>query len=135
MVFVRLMMTNLAQKAQFFSRANRQTLLIFCGLTMVLLGYTAFREFGILQTWRLNRAHVKIESDNQRLREENALMKREVEDLKTNRSRIEMEARKLGFVYPDEIAVYWKRDNGTTDRMFVRPANSGRPLPMCDREK
>jgi cell division protein FtsB len=106
---------------------SRRTLPVSGAILCVLIGYQIFREGGIWGSWHLSQTYANIESDNQRLREENALMKREVEDLKTNRSRIELEARKMGFVYPDEIAVYWKRDNGTTGRMFIRSAKTATP--------
>ena len=118
---------------QRIAHINRRKLIIYCAVSLLLLGYIVFREGGIWGTWCLSRTQARIESDNRRLREENALMKRDVEDLKSNRSRIEMEAHKLGYVYPDEFAVYWKRDNGTTGRMFIRPANSGSPSLMVDR--
>jgi cell division protein FtsB len=123
------MMVQLTRIYRFFSQANRWPLLIACTLLVVLLGYTIFREGGILATLRLRHTQAKIESDNQRLREDNARLKSDVNDLMSNRKRIEAEARQLGLMYPDEVAVYWKLDNGATARAFLRPANPAKSAP------
>jgi len=125
----RLMMVQLARISQFISQANRSTILMMCALIAVVLGFMAFRDTGILGALRLSRALEQIESDIQRIRKENAYFKKEVEDLRSNRSRIEMEARKLGFMYPDEVAIYLKLDNGATVRAFWRPANTAISAP------
>lgn len=57
----RWMRVHLAKISQFFSRANRRTLLVSCALIVVMLVYTIFREGGILGTLRLRQTHAKIE--------------------------------------------------------------------------
>lgn len=96
----------------FRSMTGRWPLFIACGLILVALGYTAFRETGILGAWRLSRMNAQVESDNRRLREDNARDKQEVDDLLHNKRRIEAEARKLGFIYPDEFVLPDNRDAG-----------------------
>lgn len=114
---------------------GRWPLFIACGLIVVALGYTAFRETGILGAWRLSRMNAQVESENRRLREENVRDKQEVDDLRYNWSRMEMEARKLGYIYPDESVVYLKLDNGTTVRIFVRPHDTAKPTRKGGVEK
>ena len=94
---------------------------------MVVLGYTAFRDAGILGAFHLSRTQAQIETDIQRIREENARIKQDVDELRYNRSRLGMEARKLGYIYPDERVVYLKLDNGATVRIFVRQHNTEYP--------
>lgn len=94
---------------------RKMTVLIVGGIAALALLFTAFREMGIVSTWKLRRLHDQLVQENGRLREENARLHREVEKLRTSPTYIEEIARKeLGLIGKKEnVIVLEGRDKAT----------------------
>ncbi|MBF8257778.1 MAG: Cell division protein FtsB [Actinobacteria bacterium] len=92
---------------------KRLPLLITCGIAVILLLVSLFREMGIVGTLRLYRTQAQVLEENTKLREENRRLQQEVEKLRTNASYIEEIARKeLGLIGDKEnvIVLEHKKD-------------------------
>ncbi len=85
-------------------------LLIACGIAVVLLLFSLFREMGGVGTWKLYRTQKQVLEENAKLREENRRLQQEVEKLKTNASYIEEIARtELGLIGEKENVIVLDR--------------------------
>ena len=90
---------------------KRQIQYLLVGVAVLTLLWVVFRPMGILDTWKLGQMLANVEEENGKLRDEIARLKADVTDLRTNKTRIEFEARKIWLVKPDEMAIFI--DNGT----------------------
>lgn len=89
---------------------KRLPLLIACGVAVVLLLVSLFREMGIVGTLRLYRTQTQVLEENAKLREENRRLQQEVEKLRSNASYIEEIARKeLGLIGDKENVIVLDR--------------------------
>lgn len=98
-------------------------------LAAVILGaavlYSIFGEIGIVNTYKIHNTQIQLEEENERLRQEIAMLHQQVEDLRSNPSAIEEIARKeLGLIGKKENVIVLERNKnadlpptkGRTDR-------------------
>ncbi len=64
-----------------------------------------FRDMGVVDSWRLRKTERQLRGEVEKLRQENALLKRTVEDLRGNPAVIEQEARRLGLIKEGENVI------------------------------
>jgi cell division protein FtsB len=84
-------------------KRGRLLVYVFVGLLVVLQYPLWFGSGGVLALWRLNREIAAQQADNARLRERNAALEAEVNDLKQGYDAIEERARtELGMVKKNE---------------------------------
>ena len=95
-------------------KKRRLPLFIAAGLVVAALFISLFRDTGIIDSWRLHRTERQLRTEVEKLRQENALLKRTVEDLRGNPAVIEQEARRLGLIKEGEnvIVVPPRQDAG-----------------------
>jgi len=86
-------------------KKRRIPLLIAAGLVVAALFISLFRDTGIVDSWRLRRTERQLRGEVEKLRQENALLKRTVEDLRSNPAVIEQEARRLGLIKEGENVI------------------------------
>lgn len=86
-------------------RRRRLPLLIAAGLLLLAVFISLFRDMGIVGTWRLRSTEKQLRSEVEALRKENADLKRQVDDLRSNPAVIEEEARRLGLVKDREKVI------------------------------
>ncbi len=84
---------------------RRIPLFMAIGLVGAGLFISLFRDMGIVGTWRLRSTERQLRSEVEMLRQENARLKREVDDLRSNPAVIEEEARKLGLIKEREKVI------------------------------
>ncbi|MBP2679987.1 MAG: hypothetical protein H6Q82_3052 [Deltaproteobacteria bacterium] len=77
-------------------KKRRLPLFIAAGLLIAAVFISLFRDMGVVDNWRLRKTERQLRSEVEKLRQENALLKRTVEDLRGNPAVIEQEARRLG---------------------------------------
>lgn len=78
-------------------------------LALVLLGFALFGDRGILRALQFSRQKATLETQVQQLEEENAILRREIEGLRTDRLTIEGIARReLGMVREDELVYQFR---------------------------
>ena len=98
-------------------RKRRLPLLIAAGLVVAAVFISLFRDMGVVDSWRLRKTERQLRSEVEKLRQENALLKRTVEDLRGNPAVIEQEARRLGLIKEGENII------------VVPPRQDARPNP------
>jgi cell division protein FtsB len=86
-------------------KKRRLPLLIAAALVVAALFISLFRDMGVVDHWRLRRTERQLRGEVEKLRQENALLKRTVEDLRGNPAVIEQEARRLGLIKEDENVI------------------------------
>jgi len=84
---------------------RRIPLLLVAALVVTGLFISLFRDMGIVGTWRLRGTERQLRSEVEKLRQENARLKRQVDDLRSNPATIEEEARKQGMIKKEEIVI------------------------------
>jgi len=98
-------------------RKRRLPLLIAAGLVVAAVFISLFRDMGVVDSWRLRKTERQLHGEVEKLRQENALLKRTVEDLRGNPAVIEQEARRLGLIKEGENII------------VVPPRQDARPNP------
>ena len=86
-------------------KKRRLPLYIAGGLVIVAVFISLFRDMGVVDSWRLRATERQLRGEVEKLRQENALLKRTVEDLRGNPAVIEQEARRLGLVKEGENVI------------------------------
>ena len=86
-------------------KKRRLPLLIAATLVIAVVFISLFRDMGVVDTWRLRKTERQLRVEVDKLRQENALLKRTVEDLRGNPSVIEQEARRLGLIKQGENVI------------------------------
>jgi len=81
---------------------RRLPLYIAAALVVMAVFISLFRDMGIVDSWRLRKTERQLRGEGEKLRQENALLKRTVEDLRGNPAVIEQEARRLGLIKEGE---------------------------------
>jgi len=86
---------------------NKRRLPLFIAAAMVIavVCISLFRDMGIVDSWRLRNTERQLRGEVEKLRQENALLKRTVEDLRGNPAVIEQEARRLGLIKEGENVI------------------------------
>jgi len=84
---------------------RRLPLYIAAVLVIVAVFISLFRDMGVVDTWRLRNTERQLRGEVEKLRQENALLKRTVEDLRGNPAVIEQEARRLGLIKEGENVI------------------------------
>jgi cell division protein FtsB len=86
---------------------NKRRLPLFIAAALVLAAVfiSLFRDMGVVDSWRLRKTERQLRSEVEKLRQENALLKRTVEDLRGNPAIIEQEARRLGLIKEGESVI------------------------------
>ena len=86
-------------------KKRRLPLLIAAALVIAAVFISLFRDMGVVDIWRLRKTERQLRVEVDKLRQENALLKRTVEDLRGNPSVIEQEARRLGLIKQGENVI------------------------------
>ena len=86
-------------------KKRRLPLFIAAGLVIAVVFISMFRDMGVVDSWRLRRTERQLRGEVEKLRQENALLKRTVEDLRGNPAVIEQEARRLGLIKEGENVI------------------------------
>ncbi|MBW6502667.1 septum formation initiator family protein [bacterium] len=102
-------------------KKRRLPLLIAAALVIAVVFISLFRDMGVVDIWRLRKTERQLRVEVDKLRKENALLKRTVEDLRGNPSVIEQEARRLGLIKPGENVIV------VPSRGDSRPPSSPKP--------
>ncbi|MBP2686966.1 MAG: hypothetical protein H6Q81_1871 [Deltaproteobacteria bacterium] len=84
---------------------RRLPLFIAAALVIAAVFISLFRDMGIVDSWRLHNTERQLRGEVEKLRQENALLKRTVEDLRGNPAVIEQEARRLGLIKEGENVI------------------------------
>jgi cell division protein FtsB len=93
-------------------KKRRLPLLIAGALVIAAVFISLFRDMGIVDSWKLRNTERQLRIEVEKLRQENALLKRTVEDLRGNPAVIEQEARRLGLIKEgEEVIVVPKRQD------------------------
>jgi len=80
-------------------------LFIAAALVIAAVFISLFRDMGVVDSWRLRKTERQLRGEVEKLRQENALLKRTVEDLRGNPAVIEQEARRLGLIKEGENVI------------------------------
>ena len=86
-------------------KKRRLPLYIAAALVMAAVFISLFRDMGVVDSWRLRKTERQLRGEVDKLRQENALLKRTVEDLRGNPAVIEQEARRLGLIKEGENVI------------------------------
>ncbi len=86
-------------------KKRRLPLFIAAALVIAAVSISLFRDMGIVDSWRLRKTERQLRGEVETLRQENALLKRTVEDLRGNPAVIEQEARRLGLIKEGENVI------------------------------
>jgi len=86
-------------------KKRRLPLFIAGALVIAAVFISLFRDMGIVDSWRLRNTERQLRGEVEKLRQENALLKRTVEDLRGNPAVIEQEARRLGLIKEGENVI------------------------------
>jgi len=86
-------------------KKRRLPLYIAAALVMAAVFISLFRDMGVVDSWRLRNTERQLRGEVEKLRQENALLKRTVEDLRGNSAVIEQEARRLGLIKEGENVI------------------------------
>ena len=86
-------------------KKRRLPLFIAAALVILAVFISLFRDMGVIDSWRLHKTEVQLRGEVEKLRQENALLKRTVEDLRGNPAVIEQEARRLGLIKEGENVI------------------------------
>jgi len=84
---------------------RRLPLYIAAALVIAAVLISLFRDMGVVDRWRLRKTERQLQGEVEKLRQENALLKRTVEDLRGNPAVIEQEARRLGLIKEGENVI------------------------------
>jgi cell division protein FtsB len=104
-------------------KKRRLPLLIAVFLVIAAVFISLFRDMGVVDSWRLRNTERQLRSEVEKLRQENALLKRTVEDLRGNPAVIEQEARRLGLIKEGENVIV------VPQRQDARPQPPPKPAP------
>ena len=102
-------------------KKRRLPLLIAAALVIAAVFISLFRDMGVVDSWRLRNTERQLRGEVEKLRQENALLKRTVEDLRGNPAVIEQEARRLGLIKEGENIIV------VPPRQETRPQVSPKP--------
>jgi cell division protein FtsB len=97
-------------------------LLIAAALVVTVVFISLFRDMGVVDSWRLRRTERQLRGEVEKLRQENALLKRTVEDLRGNPAVIEQEARRLGLIKEGENVIVVPPRQETRPQAPAKPA-------------
>lgn len=86
-------------------KKRRLPLLIAAALVIAAVFISLFRDMGVVDSWKLHKTEHQLRGEVEKLRQENALLKRTVEDLRGNPAVIEQEARRLGLIKEGENVI------------------------------
>ena len=103
------------------NRKKRLPLYIAAALVVAAVFISLFRDMGVVDSWRLHKTELQLRGEVEKLRQENALLKRTVEDLRGNPAVIEQEARRIGLIKEGENVIVVPR------RQDARPQNPANP--------
>lgn len=84
---------------------RRLPLFIAAALIIAAVFISLFRDMGVVDSWRLHKTERQLRGEVEKLRQENAQLKRTVEDLRGNPAVIEQEARRLGLIKEGENVI------------------------------
>ena len=102
---------------------RRLPLLIAAALVIAAVFISLFRDMGVVDSWRLRKTERQLRGEVEKLRQENVLLKRTVEDLRSNPAVIEQEARRLGLIKEGENVIV------VPQRQDARPQSPPKPGP------
>ena len=102
-------------------KKRRLPLLIAAALVIAAVFISLFRDMGVVDSWRLHKTERQLRVEVEKLRQENALLKRTVEDLRGNPAVIEQEARQLGLIKEGENVIV------VPQRQDARPQPASKP--------
>ena len=102
---------------------RRLPLLIAAALVIAAVFISLFRDMGVVDSWRLRKTERQLRGEVEKLRQENVLLKRTVEDLRSNPAVIEQEARRLGLIKEGENVIV------VPQRQDARPQPPPKPGP------
>jgi len=105
---------------------RRLPMLLVAGLVAAGLLISLFRDMGIVGTLRLRSTERQLQSEVEKLRQENARLKRDMDDLRSNPAVIEEEARKLGLIKDKEKVIVVPRRQDAPAQPSAKPG-AGRP--------
>ena len=102
---------------------NKRRLPLFIAAALVVMAVfiSLFRDMGVVDSWRLRKTERQLRGEVEKLRQENALLKRTVEDLRGNPAVIEQEARRLGLIKEGENVIV------VPQRQETRPQAPSKP--------
>jgi cell division protein FtsB len=84
---------------------RRLPLLIGVALVTAAVLISLFRDMGVVGTWKLRHTERQLQAEVEKLRRENALLKQQVDDLRSNPAVIEEEARRIGLLKDKEKVI------------------------------
>ncbi|HQU14302.1 MAG TPA: septum formation initiator family protein [Thermodesulfobacteriota bacterium] len=102
-------------------KKRRLPLFIAVALVVAAVFISLFRDMGVVDSWRLHKTELQLRGEVEKLRQENALLKRTVEDLRGNPAVIEQEARRIGLIKEGENVIVVPR------RQDARPQAPPKP--------
>ena len=102
-------------------KKRRLPLLIAATLVIAVVFISLFRDMGVVDIWRLRKTERQLRVEVDKLRQENALLKRTVEDLRGNPSVIEQEARRLGLIKQGENVIVVPSREDSRPRVPPKP--------------
>jgi cell division protein FtsB len=105
-------------------KKRRLPLLIAGGLVIAAVFISLFRDMGVVDSWKLRRTERQLRSEVDQLRQENALLKRTVEDLRGNPAVIEQEARRLGLIKEGENVIVVPQRQDARPQPVPRPGKN-----------
>ncbi|MFA6146624.1 MAG: septum formation initiator family protein [bacterium] len=107
-------------------KKRRLPLFIAAALVIAAVFISLFRDMGIVDSWRLQKTERQLRGEVEKLRQENALLKRTVEDLRGNPAVIEQEARRLGLIKEGENVIVVPQRQDARPQV---PPNPGKKRP------
>lgn len=84
---------------------RRIALFVAAGLVGAAVFISLFRDMGVVDSWKLDRTERQLRDEVVKLRQENAILKQTVEDLRSNPAVIEQEARRIGLIKEGENVI------------------------------
>ena len=103
-------------------KKRRLPLLIAGALVIAAVFISLFRDMGIVDSWKLRNTERQLRIEVEKLRQENALLKRTVEDLRGNPAVIEQEARRLGLIKEGEEVIVVPNQQDVPPQASPKPA-------------
>jgi len=100
---------------------RRIPLYIAAALVIAAVFISLFRDMGVVDSWRLRRTERQLRGEVEKLRQENVLLKRTVEDLRSNPAVIEQEARRLGLIKEGENVIVVPRQQEARPQAPPKP--------------
>jgi len=105
-------------------KKRRLPLFIAAALVIAAVFISLFRDMGIVDNWRLHSTERQLRGEVERLRQENAQLKRTVEDLRGNPAVIEQEARRLGLIKEGENVIVVPQRQETRPQAPPKPGKN-----------